>query len=59
MHEEQSGPSFLSRVLAVLVLAIAAWFLLKVVISVVAGLAWFVAVVVAIVGVVWAVRTLT
>jgi hypothetical protein len=59
MQEEQSGPSFLARVLAVLVLAIAAWFLLKVVISVVAGVAWFVAVVLAIVGVFWAVRTLT
>ena len=59
MQEEQSGPSFLARVLAVLVLAIAAWFLLKVVISVVAGVAWFVAVVLAIVGIVWAVRTLT
>jgi hypothetical protein len=59
MQEEQSGPSFLARVLAVLVLAIAAWFLLKVVISVVAGIAWFVAVVLAIVGIVWAVRTLT
>jgi hypothetical protein len=59
MQEEQSGPSFLARVLAVLVLAVAAWFLLKVVISVVAGVAWFVAVVLAIVGVFWAVRTLT
>jgi hypothetical protein len=59
MQEEQSGPSFLARVLAVLVLAVAAWFLLKVVISVVAGVAWFVAVVLAIVGIVWAVRTLT
>ena len=59
MQEEQSGPSFLARVLAVLVLAIAAWFLLKVVISVVAGIAWFVAVVLAIVGIIWAVRTLT
>jgi hypothetical protein len=58
MQEEQTGPSFLARVLAVLVLAIAAWFLLKIVISVVAGIAWFVAVVLAIVGVFWAVRTL-
>ena len=58
MQEEQTGPSFLSRVLAVLVLAIAAWFLLKIVISVVAGIAWFVAVVLAIVGIFWAVRTL-
>jgi hypothetical protein len=59
MQEEQSGPSILARVLAVLVLAIAAWFLLKVVISVVAGIAWFVAVILAVVGIVWAFRTLT
>ncbi|HSD80756.1 MAG TPA: hypothetical protein VLB47_08845 [Solirubrobacteraceae bacterium] len=58
MQNEQSGPSFLSRVLAVLVLAIAAWFLLKVIINVVVGVAWIVAVIVAIIGVVWAVRTL-
>jgi hypothetical protein len=58
MQEEQTGPSFLSRVLAVVVLAIAAWFLLKIVISVVAGIAWFVAIVLAIVGIFWAVRTL-
>jgi hypothetical protein len=46
------------RVLAALVLALAAWFLLKVVIGIVAGIAWFVAVIVAIVAVVWAARTL-
>ena len=56
---EQSGPSFGARILAVLVLAVAAWFLLKVVISVVVGVAWIAAVVVAIIGVLWAVRTLT
>ena len=56
---EQSGPSFGARILAVLVLAVAAWFLLKVVISAVVGIAWIVAVVVAIIGVLWAVRTLT
>lgn len=55
---EQTGPSFGARVLAILVLAVAAWFLLKVVISVVVGVAWFVAIVIAIVGVLWAVRTL-
>jgi protein-S-isoprenylcysteine O-methyltransferase Ste14 len=58
-QEESSGPSFLGRVLAVLVLAVAAWVLLKLVISVIAGVAWFVAVVVAIVGIFWAWRTLT
>jgi hypothetical protein len=58
MQRDEAGPSFLSRVLAVLVLAVAAWFLLKVVINIVVGVAWIVAVVIAIVGVVWAIRTL-
>ena len=56
--EEKSGSSFGMRVLAALVLALAAWFLLKVIIGMVAGIAWFVAVIVAIVAVVWAARTL-
>jgi hypothetical protein len=56
--EDKTGPSLGSRILAVLVLAVAAWFLFKVVIGVVAGVAWFLAVVVAIVALVWAVRTL-
>jgi hypothetical protein len=56
--EEKTGPSLLMRVGAGLILALAAWFLLKVVIGIVAGVAWLVAVVVAIVAVVWAVRTI-
>jgi hypothetical protein len=56
--EEKTGPSFVMRIVAALVLAVAAWFLLKIVIGIVAGIAWFVAVVVALVAVVWAVRTL-
>jgi hypothetical protein len=56
--DEPSSPSIGARVLAVLVLAVAAWFLLKVVIGVIAGVAWFVAVVLAVVAVVWATRTL-
>ena len=56
--EEKTGPSFVMRVVAALVLAIAAWFLLKVVIGIIAGVAWFVAIVVALVAVVWAARTL-
>ena len=56
--EEKTGPSFMMRVVAALVLALAAWFLLKIVIGIVAGIAWFVAVVVALVAVVWAARTL-
>jgi hypothetical protein len=56
--DEPSSPSIGARVLAVLVLAVAAWFLLKVVIGVIAGVAWFVAVVLAVVALVWAMRTL-
>jgi hypothetical protein len=58
MEEKTSGPSFGMRIVAALVLALAAWFLLKVVIGIIASVAWFVAVVVAIVAVVWAARTL-
>lgn len=58
MQRDDAGPSFLTRVLAILVLAVAAWFLLKVVINLVVGVAWIVAVVIAVVGVLWAVRTL-
>ena len=58
MEEKSAAPSFAMRVVAALILALAAWFLLKVVIGSVAGIAWFVAVVVAFVAVVWAVRTL-
>jgi hypothetical protein len=55
---EKAGPTIGARILAGLVLAVAAWFLFKVVIGIVAGVAWFVAVIVAIVAIVWALRTL-
>ena len=58
MENEKTGPSFGARVLAVVVLAFAAWILFKVIIGIVAGLAWFLVVVVAVIAVVWAVRTL-
>jgi hypothetical protein len=57
-NTEKSGPSFGARVLAAVVLAIAAWVLFKVIIGVVAAIAWFVVAVVAIIAVIWAVRTL-
>jgi hypothetical protein len=57
-NTEKSGPSFGARVLAAVVLAIAAWVLFKVIIGVVAAVAWFVVAIVAIVAVIWAVRTL-
>jgi hypothetical protein len=55
---EDTGPSFGARIVAILVLAVAAWFLFKVVIGIVAGIAFFLAVIVAVVAVVWAARTL-
>ena len=58
MENEKSGPSFGARILAAIVLAVAAWILLKVIIGAVAAIAWFVVVIVAIIAVVWAVRTL-
>ena len=47
MENEKTGPSFVARIVAVVVLAVAAWILFKVVIGVVAGVAWFVVVIVA------------
>jgi len=58
MEEKSAGPSFVMRVVAALVLALAAWFLLKTVIGIAMAVAGFVAVIVALVAVVWAVRTL-
>lgn len=55
---DKTGPSLGARVVAALVLAVAAWLLFKAVIGVVAGLAWLVAVGVLLVAVLWAVRTL-
>jgi hypothetical protein len=56
--EERSSSSLGARVLALLVLAVAAWLLLKVVIGVITGIAWLVAVVIGLFAVAWAVRTL-
>ncbi len=53
-----SRPSLAKRALAVLVLAVAAWVLLKLVIGVITAVAWTVAVVLAIVAVIWAIRVL-
>ena len=55
---EESRPSLAKRALAILVLAVADWILLKVVIGLLAGLATVVVIVVAIVAIVWALNTL-
>ena len=57
-NDEKTGPSFGARILAAVVLAFAAWILFKVIIGIVAGVAYFLVVVVAVIAVVWAVRTL-
>jgi hypothetical protein len=58
MQAEKSGPSFITRALAVLVLAVAAWLLLKFAIGFVAWLATVVVVIVAAIAVIWALRVL-
>jgi hypothetical protein len=58
MEETSSSSSFGKRILAVVVLAIAAWILLKFAIGLIAGLATIIVIVLAIVAIVWAVRTL-
>jgi hypothetical protein len=58
MQAEKSGPSLLAKALAVVVLAIAAWLLLKFAIGFVAWLATVVVVIVAAIAVIWALRVL-
>jgi len=54
--EESSSPSFMKRVLAVLILAVAVWILFKFAIGIIAWLATVIVVIAAIAGVVWAIR---
>jgi hypothetical protein len=56
--EEEARPSLARRALAVLVLAVAGWILLKIVFGLLASIATFVIIVVAIVGIIWALRTI-
>lgn len=53
-----AASSLVKRLIAILVLAIAAWFLLKVVLGAIAGLVTAVLIVVALFGLLWAWRTL-
>jgi hypothetical protein len=57
--EETSKSSITSRLIAVVILGVAAWVLLKIVIGVVVAVAWTVAAIVAVIAVFWALRTLT
>jgi hypothetical protein len=55
---EKTGSSLARRALAVVILGVAAWLLLKVVIGLIATVAWIVVAVIAVVGVLWALNTL-
>jgi hypothetical protein len=58
MNDEAAKPSLLKRLVALVVLVIAAWILLKFVIGLIAGLATVIVIVLAIVAVIWALNTL-
>ncbi len=58
MNDEAAKPSLLKRLLALVVLVIAAWILLKFVIGLIAGLATVIVIVLAIIAVIWAINTL-
>jgi uncharacterized membrane protein YccC len=58
MDDTAAKPSILKRLLALVVLAIAAWILLKFVIGLIAGLATIILIVLCVVAVVWALRVL-
>jgi hypothetical protein len=55
---EETRPSLARRALAVVVLALVAWILIKLVIGIVAAVFWIVLAVVAVVAVLWAINTL-
>lgn len=58
MQETESKTSIGARVLALLVLAVAAWVLFKIVIGTVVAIAWTAAAIVAVVAVIWAINKL-
>lgn len=59
MEETESKTSFGARILAILVLAAAAWILFKIVIGTVVAIAWTAAAIVAVVAIIWAINKLT
>jgi hypothetical protein len=56
--EEKAGPSFGSRIIAALVLAVAAFILLKVIIGFATAIAGTILIIAAIIAVIWALRVL-
>ena len=58
MTDNESSASLGKRALAILILAVAGWILLKFVINLIAGVATLIVVVAAVFAVLWAIRTL-
>ena len=58
MNETESKASIGSRLVALLVLAVAAWVLFKIVIGTVVAIAWTAAAIIAVVAILWAVNKL-
>jgi hypothetical protein len=58
MEETPTKSSFGSRIIAGLVLAVAAWVLFKIVIGTVVAIAWTVAAIVAVIAILWAINKL-
>lgn len=58
MEDTASSPSLLKRLLAIVVLIVASWILLKWVIGLIMGLATVIVVVLAIAAVFWALKTI-
>jgi hypothetical protein len=58
MNETESRPSWGARLLAVVVLAVAAWILFKLIIGTVVAIAWIAAAIVAVFAILWALGTL-
>jgi protein-S-isoprenylcysteine O-methyltransferase Ste14 len=48
-----------ARLLAVIILGVAAWILIKIVVGIIAGVFWAILAVLAVIAVIWAWRTLT
>lgn len=58
MNETESKTSIGAKLLAVLVLAVAAWVLFKIVIGTVVAIAWAAAAIVAVLAILWAINKL-
>ena len=59
MENTKQGSSFGMKIVAILILAVAAWVLLKIVIGLITSVAWIIVTVLALGGVLWAWRTLS